>query len=338
MKLDSRRVEAFLDDPGPVRAVLFHGEDTGLIREWAARLVRSVAGSLDDAFRVTELDREAISRLPDEIGTLSLMGGRRVVRVREATDGATTPVQKALATQGPALLVLEGAGLGGKSRLKTLLERSDEAVTIACYPMDTKAVGPLIRSSLGLNQVTIEPDALAWLSDQFGGDRAVTRSELEKLALYVGADGVVDMAAARHCVGDLSGLQVEDALFAATEGEVVATDRALELAMAEEATPVGVLRAGLLHLQRLSRVQAAVADGARAEEAMRSARPPVFFRREGSFSRALRLWPLASLETALARMSDAERACKRTGAPAETICRNAILGLSQRAAAAARRR
>jgi len=33
VKLDARRVEAFLRDPGAVRAVLLHGEDAGLIRE-----------------------------------------------------------------------------------------------------------------------------------------------------------------------------------------------------------------------------------------------------------------------------------------------------------------
>jgi DNA polymerase-3 subunit delta len=337
VKLDARRVEAFLDDPGAVRVALFHGEDSGLIREWAARLVRAVAGSLDDAFRITELDREAIARLPDEIGAMSMMGGRRVVRVRDATDAATGPVQKALATNGPALVVLEGVGLGGKSRLKTLLDRSDAGVTIACYPMDARAMGPLVRASLAERQVTIQPDALEWLSDQLGADRAVTRSELEKLALYVGQGGVVDITAARLCVGDLSGLQLEDALFAATEGEVVATDRALELALAEGATPVGVLRAGLMHLQRFARVRAAMAEGASAEEAVRSARPPVFFRREPAFSRALRLWSLSALDAATARLWEAERACKQTGSPAETLCRNAILGLAQRAAIIRRR-
>ena len=337
MKLDARRVEAFLDNPGTVRAVLFHGEDTGLIREWAARAVRSVAGSLDDPFRVTELDREAIGSLPDEMGAMSLMGGRRVVRVREATDGATTPVQKALAGSGPAFLVLEGAALGGKSRLKTLLDRSDQAATIACYPMEARAIPALVRSALAQDGVSIEPDALEWLSGQLGADRAVTRSEIEKLALFAGPGGSVDMEAARLCVGDLSGLQLEDALFSATAGEVEATDRALGLAMSEGATPVGVVRAGLMHLQRLERVRIVFDDGMPVEQAVKSARPPVFFRREPIFARAVRLWSMASLGQALTRLWEAERACKSTGSPAEALCRSVILGLAQRAAMVRRR-
>ena len=44
MKLDARRVAAFLADPGAVRVVLLHGEDEGTIRHCADRLTRAVAG------------------------------------------------------------------------------------------------------------------------------------------------------------------------------------------------------------------------------------------------------------------------------------------------------
>ncbi len=102
---------------------------------------------------------------------------------------------------------------------------------------------------------------MAWVSDQLGADRVSTRGEAEKLALYAGPGGRVDLDAAMACVGDLAGLSLDDALFAATEGDVARTDRALELALAEGATPVGVLRAGLMHLQRLHRVRLAMDEG-----------------------------------------------------------------------------
>ena len=68
------------------------------------------------------------------------------------------------------------------------------------------------------------------------GDRTITLGE------YVAA-----------CLANV--LSLDDALFAATEGEVPTTDRALELAIAEGAAPVSVIRAGLMHLQRLHRAR-----------------------------------------------------------------------------------
>jgi DNA polymerase-3 subunit delta len=80
-----------------------------------------------------------------------------------------------------------------------------------------------------------------------------------------------------------------------------------------------------------------MAQGASATEAAKTVRPPLFFRREPAFVQALRLWPEPALEAAATRVWEAERACKRTGTPAETICRSVLLGLAQRAAQQRRR-
>jgi DNA polymerase-3 subunit delta len=181
--------------------------------------------------------------------------------------------------------------------------------------------------------VAVDREALGWLADQLGADRASTRQELEKLALYVGPGGRVDLDAAQACVGDLAGLSLDDALFAATEGDVATTDRALELAIAEGASPVGVLRGALTHLQRLHRVRLTVDAGAPAGEAAKAARPPVFFRRVGAFTAALGLWSSGALVAAMVALAEAERSCKRTGAPDVVLSRNAILALARRAAA-----
>ena len=305
-----------------------------MIRDRAAALVRAVAGSVDDPFLVAELGREDVGRLAEEAASLALTGGRRVVRFRDATDAATEQTAAILKGNAPALVVLEAPGLATRSRLRTLLEGATDGAAIACYPEEGRALTETIRAVLGAAGVGIDPDALAWVSDQLGADRVSTRAEAEKLALYAGPGGRVDLDAAMACVGDLAGLSLDDALFAATEGDVVRADRALELAIAEGATPVGVLRAALMHLQRLHRVRLAADDGRSAADAVKGARPPVFFRRVAAFTRAIELWSSAALMAATAGLAEAERACKRTGAPDAVLSRNAVLALARRAAAA----
>lgn len=338
MKLTPQRVAAFLRDPGACRVVLLYGDDNGMIRDRAAGLVRLIAGSLDDPFLVADLGREDIRRLADEAASLPLTGGRRVVRLRDATDTATDQVAAVLKGSAPALVVLEAPGLPSRSRLRTLLEAAPDGAAIGCYPEEGKALTDTIRAVLGESGVAIDADALAWVSDQLGADRASTRGEAEKLALYASPGGRVDLDMAMACVGDLAGLSLDDALFAATEGDLTRTDRALELAAAEGATPVGTLRAGLMHLQRLHRVRLAVDEGSSVADAVKAARPPVFFRRIRAFTRAVELWSSAALMGAMAGLAEAERACKRTGAPDDVLSRNAVLTLARRAAAGVRRR
>jgi DNA polymerase-3 subunit delta len=335
MKLPPARVETFLRDPGPCRVVLLYGDDAGMIRDRAVALVRAIAGSLDDPFLVVELARDEIARLPDEAASLPMTGGRRVVRVREATDAAAAQIRTVLKSNAPGFVVLEGAGLPARSRLRTELEAAADGVAIGCYPEEGHALEATIRDTLKQAGVGIEPDALSWLSGQLGADRAATRAELEKLALYAGPGGRVDLDAAMACTGDLSGLSLDDALFAATTGDVATTDRALELAIAEGAAPVQVLRAGIMHLQRLQRVRMAMDEsGLSASEAGKTLRPPLFYRRVAAFNRALGLWSGAAVSAALNGLVEAERGCKRTGWPDQALCRNAVLVVARRAAAA----
>ena len=336
MKLDARQIEGFLRDPAAAQVVLLLGEDVGLIRERAKRLAAAVAGAADDPFRVVELDRETIGAVPEEMASMPMTGGRRVVRVRDVTDGAHAIVERVLKSEAAGFLVLEAPGLA-RGKLRTLVERAGRGVAITCYPLEGRALEQEIRAALTEAGVSVDGDALAWLSAHLGADLAVTRAEVEKVALYAGKGGKVDVETAQLCVGDLAGLSLEDALFAATAGDVSGADRALELAMAEGAAAVAVLRAGLMHLQRLQRGRAAMDTGLGAAEAARGMRPPLFFRREGPFVQALGLWTAAALDQACQRLWEAERACKRTGTPAETICRSAIIGIAQRSAVARRR-
>jgi DNA polymerase-3 subunit delta len=333
VKIDARRLEAFLAAPGDASAVLLHGDDSGLIRERALALVRVVAGSTDDPFRVVELPRDAADAIPAEMASVPMTGGRRVVVVRDVTDAAAGAVKAALDGRGEGFLVLEGPALPARSKLRTLLEGAAKGAAIGCYGLDGRALASLIRDVLGEARVRVDADAVAWLADNLGADQGLTRRELEKLALYAGPGGQVDLEAARLCVGDLAGLSLDDALFAATAGEVAGADRALELAMAEGTAPVGVLRAGLMHLQKLQRARAAMEGGQPAGEAAKAVRPPLFFRRQPAFVQALNLWNAAALAQACERFWEAERACKRTGAADEAIARSAVLGLAQRAAA-----
>ncbi|MGH7117871.1 MAG: DNA polymerase III subunit delta [Acetobacteraceae bacterium] len=316
MKLARQRVQGFLADPGRVRVVLLYGGDAGLIAERAELLARAVLRAADDPFRfVTVLRAE---ELPAAAVALALGGGRRVIRLAEAGEGAHNAVAAVLQGPGDALVVLEAPGLSpARSKLLKLVEAHPEAAAIACYPEEGEALARSVGAWLSASGVAADDDAVAWLVSRLGADRALSRAEVEKLALYVGRGGTVDLASAEAVVGDVAGLSLDDALFAATEGHVAMADRALERALAAGATPVAVIRGGLAHLGRLQR---------------KELRPPLTFRRRDSFARALGLWPAPALARALEDFFAGEREAKRTGVPDGVLCRHLVLSLARAAA------
>jgi DNA polymerase-3 subunit delta len=339
-KLDARRIQAFLADPGAARVVLLFGEDTGLVRERGDALTRAIVG--DDPFRLVEIPREVAAKdaslLAAEAATPALTGGRRLVRVRDATDGLANAAKAVLAGAGPGVVLLEGGSLDGRKGLRAALEKAGpEAAVIACYAETGAALEASITAVLREYGVTAEPGAIAWMAQRLGEDRLIMRRECEKMALFVGAGGRVSEEDALASLSEGSALDLDAALLAATEGDAPRADRALDAAFAEGAAAVQVVRLAMRHVQRLEIAAMAVARGAAPKDALDGLRPPVFFKSRPSFERALRLWRPESLAAAGAALLEAERATKTTGMPDVAVARAAVMGLAREAVRAKRR-
>jgi DNA polymerase-3 subunit delta len=335
VKVEGARIAAVLRDPGKLRGVLLHGEDEGLLRERAEALVVAVAGARDDPFRVSVVPREAAAsdpgRLAGEMAAISMMGGRRAVWLRDATNALAAAVEAALAVEGDSLLVVEAGTLRPSDRLRTLFERGSATAAIGCWPETGADLRTSIAATLKDLGAVPASDAVAWLAEHLGADRGITRRELEKLALSVGPGGRIDVAACEAVVGDHAGLGLDAALFSATAGDLARADRALRLAMAEGATPVAVIRAALRHMQRLSLALAEELHRLSPKEAARRARPPVFFRHEQDFARALASWTAPRVSALADRLLAAEAACKTTGAPDALIAARAVQEIARAA-------
>ncbi|QDH16504.1 DNA polymerase III subunit delta [Swingsia samuiensis] len=329
MKIEPRNVERILKDAGSWRALLFYGEDTGLIRERALQVVRYVAQTTDDPFRVAQLNRDTQDRLEEEATALSLIGGRRVVWLRDAQENIVTQLTKALEISTDTLIVIEAASLTPRSKLRAFAEKHKDVASIACYPEEGKALSKTVTDALQKEGVTIDRDALLWLVNHLGADRGGIRGEIEKLILYAGKGGQLDLSSVQDCIGDGGGNSLEDAVFAALSGNRAEADQALERALADGANAVAVARSALGVLGRLERVALAVGSGQGRAEAMKNLRPPVFFKKVPAFNQALDRWPLSSLEKALNETQALELACKQSGAPDELLCRRHIAALSQ---------
>jgi DNA polymerase-3 subunit delta len=341
VKLVPARVAAFLRRPDPeVRAVLLYGPDAGLVRERAEALARTICTDLRDPFRVADLTGAALAadpaRLIDEAAQISLMGGRRVVRVREAGDALAQIFGRFLAAPaGPpaadALVVVEAGDLPGRSSLRRVFDDTPGAAAIGCYPDGARDLAAVIREACAAANVAIGRDALDFLVGHLGGDRLLTRAELEKLTLYAGDGGRIELDDARAVIADSAALSLDDALLAAAEGDAAALDRALARVFQEGESPVTVIRAMLRHLQRLHQLAIRVAAGASIEEAIRGARPPIFFKEQDSWRRQLQRWSEPRLRRALDLVAEAEFRMKQTGLPAPTICRQALFALAANA-------
>lgn len=338
MKIAAGRADGFVRSPdAQARAVLLYGADDGLIRERADIVARSVVEDLSDPFRVAQLAAGQVARDPallaDEAAAIAMTGGRRVIRLREAGDDVAGAVGSVLDKPvGDALIVIEAGNLPPRSALRRLCEGAASAAAVACYADTGAGLAQLIDDVLGAADISIDRDARDYLLANLGGDRQLSRRELEKFCLYVGAGGQARSDDVVACVGDSSVMTLEDLLFAVTGGDIDAAAGSLGRIRDEGVAPVAVLRAMQRHVQRLHLADGLRRGGLSTEDAMRQLRPPVFWKQQQAFKQQQAQWSTHDLEAALAQLTEAEVESKTTALPAQAVCERALLRIARSAA------
>jgi DNA polymerase-3 subunit delta len=344
MKIATGQAERFVRSPDPnIRGILVYGPDSGLVRERVEALARSVVEDPKDPFRVADLTARQLeadpARLADEAAAMALTGGRRVVRVGEAGDALSGLMKSFLADPaGDALVLVQAGELSPRSSLRKVFESAGLGAALACYRDDQRSLSAVITEMLAEHDLTATSEAMAYLSASLGGDRQLTRRELEKLILYkAGTGGSVDLEDAVACVGDSAALTLDDLALAVAGGDLAGLERTLLRSLEAGSSPVAILRVVARHFQRLHIAAGGIAAGLAPGEAVRRLRPPVFWKMVERFTAQCSAWSTPPLARALERLLQAEAACKETAAPAEVIAARALLEIAANAPATRRR-
>ncbi len=337
MKLQFRQIESFVKAPDKsARVILVYGPDNGLVRERAAMIGKSVVEDINDPFNVAVLSADGLAedpaRLSDEAGAISMMGGERLIRIEGGSDKITITLKSYLESPVDAALVVVQAGdLSPRSSLRKLCEAGKNAAAVPCYVEDERSVAGLIRERVTEEKMRIEADAVGWLAANISGDRSKVRSELEKLITYKGAEDTtpISLADAQAACGAAGEQSFDDLVYATAGRRSVEALKAYGALMQEGASFVVIVRSLQNHFRRLSMTKAYMQSGMDMDGAMKKLSPPIFFKQAPQFKGQLNGWSLEALDIIIEKLTDLEAQCKQTGAPVETLCGQAILGISK---------
>ena len=342
MKIQAGRADAFVRKPDEgVHCILLYGPDAGLVRERGKALLTGALGdAVSDPFRFVEVSpaqvKDSAASLVDEANAMALTGGRRGILVRDAGDGLTSSFQALLeAKSGDSLVVCEAGDLGPRSSLRKLFEGVENAAAVPCYLDEGAALDRVIGETMKESGLALERDAKDWLISHLGGDRGLTRQELQKLVAFKGADkSAISLADVLSCIGDSADLGLDDLSLSIADGDRAMADRVYNRLTGEGTHPIQILTAVSRHFMRLHQARAHVDGGVGTDQALSSLRPPVFFKIKGRVAAQVGRWSSERLDRALSLLNQAEMQAKSTDMPVDALVNRALLQLC---AAAARR-
>jgi len=332
-------VEPFLARPDPARpVVLVFGPDAGLVSERVNALIKASVDDVNDPFSLVRLEGEELAadpaRLVEEAQTIPLFGGRRAVWAKAGSRNIAPAVEALLALpSSECRVVIEAGDLRRNAPLRVVCERAKNAVALPCYADSERDLGRLIDTEMRTAALVLKPDARAMLIPLLGGDRAASRNELRKLALYARGRGEIDVDDVTAVVSDASALALDDLVDTAFAGRPADLEAQLAKVRAAGTSLGSIFFAAQRQLAQLHKWRTAIETG--APFSLDSVQPPLHFRRKNLVEAALKQWNAARLTAAMAELADAVLASRRTPALADTISERALLALAVKARRAA---
>ncbi len=328
-------LDAFLKKPEPgIGALLIYGEEAEAVRELAARAVKRIAGSTDDPFAVAAFNDQDFAsdpaRLADEVQSLSMFGGNKAIWVRGAAEGflkAAMPMIEGKISGN--FIVAEAGALAKSSGLRTAFEKSKHALIVPLYEAEASEIASLVEQVLARDNLQIGPDAMGRFIELAGSSRGLVRREAEKLALYCMGAQRVSIADVEAVCGNDTGATPDELADAVFGGEVAETD-SLFRALVQSGVDAGRLLSTVhAHALKLQDFKLAVERGASPDQALRSARPPVFFKRQNRVLSQLKCWSLGDLVTAGATLSANVLMVRQNAGLGESIANRCLLSLAR---------
>jgi DNA polymerase-3 subunit delta len=334
MKAVKASLNATLDrPPGDIRFYLFYGPDEAGSRALAMRLLKGL-GNAEKFIVVGSAVKSDPASLADEAGAMALFGGKRALWIEPAGEEIVEGVTALLEAAASESAVVAVAGpLRKTSALLKLAEAHPAALAHISYvpegrDMD-RVIGELARA-VGLK---VLPDVAQRLAGAANSNQAIAASELEKFALYLGADpaspreldhDTLDLLSADAAESDF--LRLGD-LALAGRMEALVEELGRLPPGGNEAIPV--VRALQRRLLMLAPLRVRVERGESVDGVLTSLGKALFWKDKDAVRRMLSSWSAERIAGASARVAALERQLMLSKAPEEASLSETLVTLAR---------
>ena len=316
MKISSRDFISLVKNPSEkFFAYLLHGLDAGLIDERTNQLALLYTKNLDDPFSVSRLKGKDIQTDPalltDTINAMGLFGSIRIIIL----SGTATELAPAIKINinnlnSDCRLIISAKESTSRHSLVTMCEKHPRIASIACYPDEAEQLQQLISETLFKQEINISPELLKYASGKLGPNRAINKSEIEKIVLYAATKKVVSKEDIDILLGDNSSQILDRLIDNVFSGKTEKLGALLSQTRLDGVQPIVIIRFFQSYIKLLISINASVNSGLSAQLAVNNMRPPIFFKRKQSVVSHSKIFSIKHCSNLLEKFTQLEKQFK----------------------------
>ncbi len=313
----------------------------------ASAAASAVIASLPDPGERVDLSGSELradpARLGDEARTASLFGDTRHILVRASGDEAHDALKALIETgeagagdAAPVLVVATSAT--DKSRTAKLLEKRGDALVAMFYPPNLDSITASVRALADGAGLRLGANVAQTIAQSVGLDVRLAASEVNKLALYLGAEPQSPKTAAMEDYEAIGAVSEEDGfgpvVNAVMGGETQSVAGQIRRMKELGLNPVGLLLALERRAAQLAMITARLSKGGSLDRLGQGEKRQlgIFWKEQPAIERQLSRWSAAKLDRLVPRLVEIHRSLLANSQAAELLLAQDLVAITRFAA------
>ena len=330
---ENQLIQSFKEQKTNYVPLLLYGSNEGLIRENYNKLKNIFnQASYEEINVIGKSISEQPEILIDEIKTVSMFNDHKIITIDQPIDKNIEIFEEAFAmlTSNTLIIVLAN-NLKKTSKIRKFFENSKNLFACANYEDDLRSNSQQIQTLEKYIGKTLNKDIKNYLNQNLSSDRMISNHEVDKIILlYYENNTIPELEEIKLIFNDNSDLGLSKISQLAFSGKPNKVSINLNRIFAEGVNPIAVVRTMLNYVQRIQVTQIALRKTNDFESAIKSLKPPVFWKDKDNFKLHCKKWPINETVLNFNLLVNTELSCKADYNLTNILCERALINIAVR--------
>ena len=289
---------------------LFYGKNDGLQNEIIKKsFINNFHGNIN---RYDEKDFiENYNIIATEVLTKSLFESEKIIIISRTSDKILKLIQDIFERDIKDIkFILKSGILEKKSKLRNFFEKNENLVIVPFYEDDVNSLSTIALNFIRKNNIKMSRESLNLIVNRANGNRENLKNDLEKIFNFSITNKNIDTGNIIKLTNLSENYGINELADSYLEKNIKSTSKILNENIFTEQDCVLIIRTILSKSKRLMNIIEIYNETKDLDEAIMSAKPPVFWKDKISVKKQAKTWVLSELKNKIYEINDIESLIK----------------------------
>ena len=314
---------------------LLYGENLGLKKDIKSLIISDIKEKNSEIEILSLYESEILDHAENFYNLAymgSLFGNIKIITIYGGTDKILKKINDIYDKHPENLfLIIFSEILEKKSKLRNFFEKSDKAISVACYLDNEKDLATIAQSELKKNNIILSREAINLLIEKSNSDRDNLRNEIEKIKSYSLNKKKIEVEEIKSLINFSGDYKSDTLINECLCGNIMQYKKIISELYISAVNQILLLRILSSKIHRLLRIKEQENKSNNLDNLIDNSKPTIFWKEKPLVKRQLLIWSLSDLKKMISDVNNTELLCKKNPQISNSIFSNFFAKICKKA-------